>query len=41
MVEGEKNKNVLLFYVNFFGGVVSKVKDIVDVDVWLDVNCVN
>lgn len=39
--EGEKNKNVLLSYVNFLGGVASKVKDIADVDVWPDVNRVN
>lgn len=39
--EGKMNRNVLLFYMYVFGGVVSKVKNMVDYDVWFDVKCVN
>lgn len=39
--EGEKNRNVLLSYVNVLGGAASRVKDMADVDVWPDVHRVN
>lgn len=39
--EGEKNRNVLLSYMNVLGGAASKVKNMADVDVWPDVHRVN
>ena len=39
--EGEKNRNVLLSYVNVLGGAASRVANVADVDVWPDVHRVN
>ena len=39
--EGEKNRNILLSYMNVLGGAASKVKNMADVDVWPDVHRVN